>query len=55
MGHGRANGTERTADGRFARGNPGSPGRPPGHASVATTGKYLHARPGDSGSKYPAG
>jgi integrase/recombinase XerD len=26
----------------------------PGHASVATTGKYLHARPTDSSSKYLA-
>jgi integrase/recombinase XerD len=23
-----------------------------GHASIATTGRYLHARPGDSSSRY---
>ena len=39
MGHGRANGTDRTANGRFAQGNPGGPGRPPRQ----TEREYLRA------------
>ena len=39
MGHTRTNGTDRTADGRFAQGNPGGPGRP----SRQTEREYLRA------------
>jgi hypothetical protein len=39
MGHTRANGTDRTADGRFAPGNSGGPGRPPRQ----TEREYLRA------------